>query len=64
MLPILQLCLILFLLVLCPFRLGSVELAEVTLVVIKTLGMLMHDVGGNSVEERSVMGSVGGIESE
>lgn len=54
-LPILQLCFILLLLVFRPLRLSSVELTEVALVVVKALGVLVHDISCNGVEESSVV---------
>ena len=57
MLPVLQLRFVFLLLVLRPFGLGGIELREVAFVIIQSLRMLMNDIGSNSVEEGSVVGS-------
>ena len=57
MLTILKLRLIFLLLILGSLHLGSVELGKVALVVIETLRMLVNNIGGSGIEERSVMGT-------
>lgn len=55
MLPVDKLSLILLPKVLLSIALGSVELGKVTLVIVETLTVLMHDVGRDGVQECSVV---------
>jgi hypothetical protein len=55
MLPVHKLSLVLLPKVLLPIALGRVELGKVTLVVVETLAVLVHDIGRDGVEERSVV---------
>jgi hypothetical protein len=55
MLSVRKLSLVLLLLLLVPLLLGLVEVTEVTLPVIKSLRVLMDDIGSNRVKERSVV---------
>lgn len=59
MLPVLKLGVVLLAQVLRSLRLGGVELGEVTLVVVQTLTVLVYNIGGDGVEESSVVGSEG-----
>lgn len=58
MLSVRKLSLVFLLLLLVPLLLGLVEVTEVTLPVVKSLRVLMNDVGCDSVKERSVVRSV------
>lgn len=58
MLTVHELSLVLFLGILITLRLGSIELGEVTLVVIETLRVLMDNVGRDGIEERTVVRSI------
>ena len=58
MLTILKLDLVFLLQISSSFGLGRVELREVALVVVEPLRVLVHDIGGDRVEERSVVGSI------
>jgi len=55
MCSILHLRVILLPLISGSFRLGGVKLTEIAFIVIESLGMLMDDVGCDSIKECSVM---------
>jgi len=54
-LSVCQLCLVLLLLGSSSFNFGSVEVGEVSFVVVQTLGVLVNNVGSDVIEEGSVV---------
>ncbi len=57
MLAVLELGIVLFALVLGTICFGSVKLGEVAFVIVKSLGVLMDNIGRDSIKEGSVVRS-------